>query len=140
MKWIILFLILFVGSSTCCQSKKVIIDSVYSVFLNAVESRVFKEEFRVCDYACNEINIFDYNNAVSDRPLNLTVCNKKINQYNTTSLDHPTPSSIVIYRLDKGKNGEITIYFMRPYSGASIILTYEVGDDIKLIETRIGTF
>lgn len=140
MKWTILFLTLIVGNSTQCQNKDAISDPIYSVFLEAVGSEVFKEEFKVCDFRCDEINIFDYNNVISDRSLDVAVCNKKIRQYNTTSLDHPTSSSIVIYRLDKEEDSRITLYFMRPYSGAAIILTYEIRDGVRLVETRIGTF
>lgn len=141
MKWF-LFLSIFITTNTMrCQSKASLQDPVHAVFLDAVKTEVFKEEFRICDFECNEVNVFDFNNVIDDSPLNFSICDKIFHQYNTVSLDHPAPSSIVIYRLDaKDADGKITIYFLRPYSGASVILTYQVEDRVKLIETRIGTF
>lgn len=114
--------------------------SVLDVFLVAIQTDVFLEEFNICGFECNNVDVFDLDNKIDDIPFESKICEKTVSMYNTVSIDHPTPNSIVIYRLDKNKNGSVVIYFLRPYSGASVILTYGTNNGIKLLNTRIGTF
>ena len=115
-------------------------EQVKDVFLDAIHLDIFAKEFKLCKLECNQVNIFDYNNQIRDFPVSTEICSKKVAVYNTTCVDHPTPSSIVVYKIEVTKE-MIQIYFFRPYSGASIIFSYQVGGKkIKLQNTQIGTF
>jgi len=129
----------FVVNITHCQVNKNV-NLTSNILSIAIQSEEVKREFKICDFECNRLDLFDFNNVINDRPINLSICGKQIYQYNTQSLDHPTPNSIVVYRLDKNENGSIKIYLLRPYTGAAVIQTYEINGKIKLVETQIGTF
>lgn len=114
--------------------------SVKEIFIDAIKTKVFREEFKICNLECGELNIFDFENQLSDFQLSMEICAKKVNLYNTVCTDHPAPNSIVIYKIERD-NSIIKIYFWRPYSGAAVILTYRGEDkNIELINTEIGSF
>jgi len=134
------FLLLLIFSTAAeCQNGNSS-DLTQEVLFYSLKSETVKKEFRICDFECNRIDVFDLNNMIREHPFDFEVCEKKINLYNTTSIDHPSPNSIVIYRLDKIGDSVLKIYLLRPFSGASVILTYSIIDGIKLIDTRVGTF
>jgi hypothetical protein len=112
----------------------------FHVLCTAIQSEVVKREFRICEFICDRIDLFDFNNIIDDHPIHLNICGKQVYQFNTQSLDHPSPNSIVIYRLDRNESGLIKIYLLRPFTGAAVILTYKIEEEIELIETEIGSF
>jgi hypothetical protein len=127
------------SDTTECQNNKSS-DLTHQILLYSLQSEVIKKEFRICDFEYNSIEVFDLNDIISEHPFDLDICGKNVNIYNTTCIDHPSPNSLVIYRLDKIGNNIIKIYFLRPHTGASVIFIYSINEEIKLIDTSIGTF
>lgn len=117
------------------------------LFKNAVETDYFKTEFNI-----NKIDssIIVYDKAkILKGCLNYLVCNKLINitsdslyrelrpeKYSTIK----PPQLIILYDYKK-KGNRYTFFFWRPYSGASIKLTYKISKSkLRLINHSIGTF
>lgn len=139
MKWF--FVIPLLSLSIQCTSQSSRESIIQRVLTSALQTEVFSKEFNVCKASCSQLNIFDFENKIPEFPISLEICSKEVVIYNTTSRDHPAPNSIVVYRLDFAEN-LVKIYFWRPYSGASVIFTYELkkNDEIQLVGTEIGTF
>lgn len=135
-----LLLILLIATKSV-QSQPSTDDRIaFHVLCTAIQSEAVKREFRMCEFQCDRVDLFDFNNIIDDHPINLNICGNQVYQYNTLSLDHPSPNSIVIYRLDRNEGGLIKIYLLRPFTGAAVIQTYKTKEEIKLIETEIGSF
>lgn len=139
MKLIFSLLLLLSAAKSACQPLKSR-EMARSVLITAIQSDAVKTEFAICNFECGRLELFDLNNVIDDRPIDVTVCGKKLYQHNTQSEDHPSPNSIVVYRFDVMENGWVKIYFFRKYTGAAVIQTYSIEGGITLQHTEIGTF
>lgn len=102
---------------------------------------VANNEFQICETSCGSLNIFDYKNVMPEVSYDEPICDRKIELYNSSSLDHPAPNSLVVYQLKINKeNARLSIF--RPYSGAAITFFFEKNDmsNFRVSSTEVGTF
>lgn len=139
-KLIILTYLMFIGGVASCQSSQVLMLKQRLLCLSLDQS-VLKEEFDLCDFSCDNINVFDFENIVPEFGCKQSVCGKKVTVYNTSSIDHPAPNSIVVYKLTLNKK-EGVISLFRPYSGASITLTVKLNlaGELEITSVEVGAF
>ena len=100
------------------------------------------QQFQICSLPCQNIYLFDYGNIMPEVVYSEDVCDKSVMWYNTASLDHPTPSSLVLYRFDLDDDGAI-LSMTRPYSGAAVTFIFKAaisGGSFNLVSTEVGTF
>lgn len=142
MKAFTILLLLTLSFSTHCQSLDIDQVRIARIALRSLEDQTVKSEFKICKNDCDIINFFDFENRLVEIDESYKTCNQVVHVYNTFSLDHPAPNSIVLYNLILDSYKEITVYLMRPYSGAVVILKYELlnNGQTKLIDTETGSF
>lgn len=122
--------------------------TVYDLIKLSIENKMFNKEFFICKNS-NTIKIFD-KIGVIDTDFYHTFCNKTIEIKNDSRYRNLIPDSpqarkidgsvILLYCYEKNNN-EYTLCFWRPYSGASLKLTFEKKRrKYKFTKHIIGTF
>lgn len=141
LKVITILVCLLASLPTSCQSFSPGNKEIKELFLQTLHSDELKDEFRICNGSCCTVDLFDYNNQLIDWNFNDTICDRKIAFYNSTSMDHPTPNSVVLYKVLSSSN-RVVFSFYRPFSGAAITFSYNLGSDgeFKVADIEIGSF